>query len=300
MALSQTATLTRDFSKLDQHTPFTPQKLTPLPDSQYHSAGDATRVDELTRPKVRRRGNSVAIPTLATPSTLQPHQHTSPRPRTSDGQHSPVQLLSPTQSSATSYFAARPNTGGDLRSPSFKRQPASRSCHGVATSAGPPPALSTQRALSYETTRNPCSKDNFGVVYPNLTPNALAQLDAANSTQSPKEEKAISQRQGESELRGIRNITSSPEENKDRGMVGTISDAHSDTNMDRDRKRSSLEGSRLASQRLSAHLNNADLMPQDVKSDKSSQEDLFLNLAHADDETVNGNQEQRKVSCSIL
>ena len=50
-----------------------------------------------------------------------------------------------------SYFALQPGaSGNDARSPPIKRPPASRSSHGIATSSGPPPALSTRRSYNAE------------------------------------------------------------------------------------------------------------------------------------------------------
>ena len=50
-----------------------------------------------------------------------------------------------------SYFAPQPGaSGSEARSPQNKRPPASRSSHGIETSSGPPPALSTRRSYNAE------------------------------------------------------------------------------------------------------------------------------------------------------
>ncbi len=55
----------------------------------------------------------------------------------------------------SSYFAPQPESSGFVaRSPFAKRAPASRSSHGIETSSGPPPALSTQRSYTAEAARS--------------------------------------------------------------------------------------------------------------------------------------------------
>jgi hypothetical protein len=229
------------------------------------------------RSKIRRRGNSFVTPHHPTINTASatPSQPTDVRPKTSDGPTSPWSRLSPTQTfNSNSYFTR--STGSDIRSPTIRRPPASRSSHGVATSSGPPPAISTQRAYSFDAPKP--KRDSSGSIQSKLTPRALAQLDAANNNPQQSEEKEL-------ELSDKVQI-----QNK---AMPTVTHT-----MDRERKRYSIENSRLATQRLSAQLDNANHI-LDAKSDKSSQEDLFLNIAQAnvgDDDTI---QQDRKVSLNF-
>lgn len=83
-----------------------------------------------------------------TPSTRRPRSSTSPSLSSSQSYHTTISL------SNASYFAQQAGASTiDPRSPSIRRQPASRSSHGIETSSGPPPALSTQRSHTTETTR---------------------------------------------------------------------------------------------------------------------------------------------------
>ena len=87
--------------------------------------------------------------------TVADSQPSTPRP-TSKGQP---------RSSSSSLHAVNPHSQNsppkvsrfakptELRSPALKRAPASRSSHGIETSSGPPPALSTQRSYTAESTR---------------------------------------------------------------------------------------------------------------------------------------------------
>ena len=82
-------------------------------------------------------------------------------------------------------------------------------------------------------------------------------------------------------------------------MVATLVQPQSEPRMDRERKRYSLGADKRAPQRLSAHLDFSHLAPREDRSEKSSQEDLFLHMAQAegeDDDTIHGNAEQRKVN----
>ncbi|KAI9720810.1 MAG: hypothetical protein M1812_002649 [Candelaria pacifica] len=75
------------------------------------------------------------------------------RPSTSSVTSTASSALLPTPTS--SYFAPQPESLGlEVRSPFSKRAPASRSSHGIETSSGPPPALSTQRSYTAEASRN--------------------------------------------------------------------------------------------------------------------------------------------------
>lgn len=69
-----------------------------------------------------------------------------------------------------SYFAPQPGaSGSEARSPQIRRPPASRSSHGIETSSGPPPALSTRRSYNADSPwRSPPPSDPRAVYYPTV------------------------------------------------------------------------------------------------------------------------------------
>ena len=149
--------------------------------STFHSASATINSDKKS-PQLptlpHRRGlTSIALPTLANLDTKIKSQSTIPHT-------SPIKIQTPLHSSSgASYFASQPGASGlEARSPANKRPPASRSSHGVETSNGPPPALSTQRSHSNDSAWRilpPINTVTFGL---QLTPRALATLDAENLT----------------------------------------------------------------------------------------------------------------------
>ena len=87
------------------------------------------------------------------PSTSTPRPLSRGRPTSSPSTLQPAPLQhSPPKGSYFSRQSTTPST--DARSPAVKRAPASRSSHGIETASGPPPALSTQRSYTAETTRS--------------------------------------------------------------------------------------------------------------------------------------------------
>ena len=265
----------------------------------------ATKASPLTRPKFRRRGQSATSPASSEPKnnhqatpnlrpktspTISPNQHSNIPPALS---FAAISALSPAQ---TSHLSS------ETRSPhSNKRPPASRSCHGIATSNGPPPAISTQRAYSYSS-EHPCksqpNKEAFSVEHPKLTPHALAQLDAANSSPTNLISPKPHTEPKKADEKVLIETIESPEA-KTEVMVTTATQSQPEPVKDMERKRYSADVSKRASQRLSARLNDAGPTMREDRSEKSSQEDLFLNMAQddgGDDETLHGNHEQRRVS----
>lgn len=74
----------------------------------------------------------------------------SPSPLSTSSQ----QISTPPFSSKSSYFSPKPGASGvDPRLTAIRRPPASRSSHGIETLSGPPPALSTQRSYTAESTK---------------------------------------------------------------------------------------------------------------------------------------------------
>lgn len=111
---------------------------------------------------------AVALPSLPphsaiAPSNFTPTSLTAPNATNVQLDFSPrvqIPLLSSSKSSKPptplapqlgSYFALQPGaSGSEARSPQNRRPPASRSSHGIETSSGPPPALSTRRSYNAE------------------------------------------------------------------------------------------------------------------------------------------------------
>ena len=91
--------------------------------------------------------------TSSTSSTSAPRPLSRGRPTSSPQtlRPEPLQYSSP----RGPYFSRQSTTTSvDARSPAVKRAPASRSSHGIETASGPPPALSTQRSYTAESTRS--------------------------------------------------------------------------------------------------------------------------------------------------
>lgn len=112
-----------------------------------------------------RNNPSTAIPPPTNLSSPRPSETPNPAQRPSSSpppspspSPSPSQLLpsrlSHSSSTPSSYFSPRTGASGlEPRSLPNKRQPASRSSHGIETSNGPPPALITQRSYTAESVR---------------------------------------------------------------------------------------------------------------------------------------------------
>ena len=317
-ALAATMTTTTDHVAIHPRIPSTPPKhvldtsSTPSAKDQPFSKRPSTsdgetlnRPSPLTRPKFRRRGHSATSPRSSGPGDQTQPQTPDSRPKTSPTTTSPNHLP-PALSFKTISISSHVQPSllsPEIRSPFSRRPPASRSCHGIETSTGPPPAISTQRAYSYSSEhpwKYPANKENYPAAFPKLTPHALAELDAANrqtkseganTTQQDQEHKK------EAEADVVRSIES-PEAGGE-GMVTVLAQPQPEPAMDRERKRYSVDLSKRVSQRLSSHLADARPAMRSNDSEKSSQEDLFLNMAQdegGDDETIHGNQEQRRVS----
>ncbi|OJD28443.1 hypothetical protein ACJ73_00159 [Blastomyces percursus] len=112
-----------------------------------------------------RKINALKPPTRTTPTSIPTLLLQTPRTQTtrdldklspsSANNSSAISSSAPTtaSSSATSH-SLKPQPNVEPISPHQKRSPASRSSCGIETSTGPPPALSTQRSLSYDKSRH--------------------------------------------------------------------------------------------------------------------------------------------------
>ena len=163
--------------------------------------------------------------------------------------------------------------------------------------------MSTQRVYSSDSQwKLSANKENFGAIHPKLTPHALAQLDATNSSLDKVEDLSTEVEHKKLEQEAAAQSIESTGDAEREGMVSMLVQPQTEPAMDRERKRYSLGADKRASQRLSANLDYSRLAPrEDRSSEKSSQEDLFLNIAQVegdDDQTIHGSQEQRKVGAS--
>lgn len=190
-----------------------------------------------------------------------------------------LQALSPSSSTSPtplapqlgSYFAQQPGaSGNEARSPQNRRPPASRSSHGIETSSGPPPALSTRRSYNAESPwRNPPPSDPYvahpPVVHSSSIDSIVRQTyRPANEPLDPDiSEGACSARPRESSIvegwsiamNGRYDVQSGSEEDQDSTLR---INGHKARNGKHTRKESG------------------------QKQSQSSNEDLFLNLARAD------------------
>ena len=251
----------------------------------------ATKASLLTRPKAQRRGHSFSSSAVASPTSPQSRPKISPLIVTTSNLPSPSKSFSNTPTH-------RPSS--ELRALLLKRPPASRSCHGIETAFGPPPALSTQRAYSSEHTWKLSQNESPDTQYPKRTPLALAQLDAANDGKHSID--AVGEpTQVQQDDENIAISIESPTEIASQGMAIAPSQPQAELTVDNENERSSME--KRQSQRMSSQLKTLSRANQDdrsERSERSSQEDLFFSLAQSEErasEVSDVNQERRRVSC---
>lgn len=218
-----------------------------------------------------------------------PHNTSIPRPSDKSSPKRPASSPStPSYSpSTTTYFNPQPGLGIDSRSPLSRRQPASRSSHGIETSTGPPPALITQR--SYTT-------DSHSKYRPNTQKSIDSIINSARSTTDEKgsavASKATSSVRRRPEVTGDKTGSMAEFERRHRGH----NEDHGSTLRNFDLVATSYPNF-PANEKISerATINDVD------EQTKTSQEDLFLILArsnsladNAKDITLKG--ERRRVS----
>lgn len=208
-----------------------------------------------------------------------------------------LQALSPSSSTSPtplapqlgSYFAQQSGaSGNEARSPQNRRPPASRSSHGIETSSGPPPALSTRRSYNAESPwRNPPTSDPHTVHPPVIHGSSIDSIlrqtyhtasehiepnisDGAHSAR-PRESSIVEG--GSIAMEGRYDIQSGSEEDRDSTLRIT---GHKAKNGRHTREESGEQKSR------------------------SSHEDLFFNLARADsvvdDRPEPSNRSERRYS----
>lgn len=224
-------------------------------------------------------------------------------PRPSDTSSAKRPASSP---STPLYFPAtsthfNQQSGGrtEPRSPLSRRQPASRSSHGIQTSTGPPPALSTQRSHTTDSVwKQPATLE--GTRHPKYRPHTQKSIDSIiNSARLNTDEKgsalaskATSSIRRRPEVIGDNTSTMAGFERRHRGH-----DEDQDSTLRKFDPVASSHPSLPADEKRSGHatIKNAD------EQTKTSQEDLFLILAtsnsladNAKDDTLKG--ERRRVS----
>ena len=187
-----------------------------------------------------------------------------------------------------SYFSPQPGaSGNEARSPPVKRPPASRSCHGIATSSGPPPTLSTRRSYNAESRlRNPPSSPR--AIHPPM-------VHSTNIDSIVRQTHQIVDESTESRLseggRSTQGRKSSIVEGGTVKMDGRY-EIQSGSEEDRD-PTLRINGYR---KKTGTHIRKE----SGQEKSQSSQEDLFLNLARADSVVESGpeqsNRSERKHS----
>ena len=237
------------------------------------------------------RHTEIAPADLTSLSTLQllntnTNTNPNPNPNLAAGRetNSPSSSASPVPLAPqpASYFSPQPGaSGNEARSPQNKRPPASRSSHGIATSSGPPPALSTRRSYNAESRcRTPPSNPraiHSPTVHSASVASVVRQTDhitndhsepsASGSACSTQSRKSSVVAGGTRAMDGRHEVQSPSEEDRDSTLR---IDGQRNKNGRNTRKESGQEQS------------------------QSSQEDLFLNLARADSVVDDGPEPSNK------
>lgn len=290
-----------EFSNL---LPTTSIAVTPLQTSDKHSlhigqsaprTGDSSSSTRSANSRHHHlRNNSATIVSTPNNTSIPRPSDTSSAKRPASSPSTP--LYSP---STSTHLNQQPGgLGIEPRSPPSRRQPASRSSHGIQTSTGPPPALSTQRSYTTDSAwKQPATLEGRHSKYPPHTQKSIDSI--VNSARSNTDEKgsalaskATSRIRRRPELIGDNTSMMAGFERRHRGH-----DEDQDSTLrDFDPVASSYP-SILANEKRSgrATIKNAD------EQTKTSQEDLFLILArsnsladNAKDDTLKG--ERRRVS----
>ena len=222
---------------------------------------------------------------LASTKSFAPTTFTSSKPSANGVSHfaSGQQLdLSPTSKALPappltpggSYFAQQPGaSGAEPRSPLTRRPPASRSSHGIETSSGPPPALSTQRSYNADSPWRITPSSKTKIARPSLSqrPSTSASIDSIvkQAHQSTYEDSDSSP----SKARVARS-KSLTHDGIGTAMAGRYSSTRSEDEEDQNTT------IRIYGTKSNANRKSTEEGLQDKPS--SSNEDLFLNLARAE------------------
>ena len=222
---------------------------------------------------------------LASTKSFAPTTFTSSKPSANGVSHfaSGQQLdLSPTSKALPappltpggSYFAQQPGaSGAEPRSPLTRRPPASRSSHGIETSSGPPPALSTQRSYNADSPWRITPSSKTKIARPSLSqrPSTSASIDSIvkQAHQSTYEDSDSSP-----SVARVARSKSLTHDGIGTAMAGRYSSTRSEDEEDQNTT------IRMYGTKSNANRNSTEEGLQDKPS--SSNEDLFLNLARAE------------------
>ena len=192
----------------------------------------------------------------------------------------------PLGSVSSSYFLPQPGASGiEARSPANKRAPASRSSHGIETSNGPPPALSTQRSYSTEDAwRYPPPIDQL-TLRPQLTHRALQGLAARGASRTNSSVDSVFRLADVASDKDIKNKTlgSRSDTNRDLAMVQSdMSTKTSRTTNDQYPSEGDQDRTIHISESAAAAAGEERIVVRQGNRERLSQEDLFLDLAHTD------------------
>ena len=263
-----------------------------FPFDQLINSARIQALSPFTRPLHRRRGTtSTALPPTAKIATNSEEENNRPRSSPSISQDIPPPLSG---SAGASYFSIQPAASGtEARSPANRRPPASRSSHGIETSSGPPPALSTQRTHSFENPWKNTAPQDLPPSHSQLTPRALASLDTEKVSQKTGADLTIHTPQDEvwkfpkrsSSLKGEK--TSRITIGAGDAMIATITQTPYNHNFDKKDEPTLRSVGSEKTISLGSSKQSIEDMPsknkQDSRPSESSQEDLFLNLALSED-----------------
>ena len=194
---------------------------------------------------------------------------------------SPASPFPPAPQSA-SYFSPQPGaSGNEARSPPIKRPPASWSSHGIATSSGPPPALSTRRSYNAESRlQNPPT--NPRAIHPPMVHSTSIDSIVRQTHQTVDDSTDSRVSEG---VRSTQGRKSSTEEGGTIKMDGRY-EIQSGSEEDRD-PTLRINGYR---KKTGTHVRKE----SGQQKSQSSQEDLFLNLARADSVVENGQEQSNR------
>ena len=222
----------------------------------------------------KRRANRSNTISATPKSPTRPVFHTRPEPRNLD--------VSPTREESSAPFATSllpkltVNSPNEGRPAQLKRSPASHSSHGVETSNGPPPSFSTQKTLSQDRLWKPTLSDALDL-----------QIDLSpQSKRSPQRmpNDSIVKDQGDIQP-GVSNEISDLSEQEQQSME--LREGESDSVEPREEKDQSQRALDSSTE-------------EGNQSSSGSREDLFLNIAKAEeDRNAQTRTERRRVSFAI-
>lgn len=261
------------------------------------------------------RSLHAARPSLPGPSETSSFRAPSPIPSSPlSSSHGGSTLVPSVASCSTSPLGASP---AHSRSAVARRQPASRSSHGIETFNGPPPALSTQRSYTTDVARRRPAPPDPIPNRPSLR--GRSQTDGWIDTKAQRRSLSVDDRKGVGPWESLGGERIEAQQTKDR--MDSVAASHQPLDDDTDRTLGSISTDRpsptfTALEEPPRPDENSQSSPEDEhpepteddEKSKSSQEDLFLDLAKSDttaNDTADGlsrsgsKKERRRVSSAI-